>query len=175
MVLHGRAHLAAALLHPTCLCTSLQNLAALRKVVRDFFPLCVTGIEQDYCSRGTSKGSTICHRCPLRSGYVDNVRIEIYYSHKKAHAQSIRHCSPIYLFNKRLFTVLPFVKIQGTIFHLLHLMIFLYLNWPVLHDSGGWAWGGAGGFFSFVSVFEAFESCREIWSDSPNHSLSKCL
>lgn len=100
MALHGRAHFLAALLHPTFLCTSLQDSAALRKVVFSL-SLSVTGIEQYYCSRGTSKAWTICHRCPLRSSYVDNVRIEIYYSHKKAHVKSIRNCSPIYLFKKK--------------------------------------------------------------------------
>lgn len=85
MAVHGRAHLPAALLHPTFLRTGLQNLAALRKVVRfpsPLTPLCVTGIEQYYCSMGTSKAWTICHQCPLRSGYVDNVRIEILLTQK---------------------------------------------------------------------------------------------
>lgn len=43
----------------------------------------------------------------------------------------------------------------------------------ILGADGGADGGGRWGFFRFVSVFEAFESGGEIWSDSPNHSFIK--
>lgn len=104
--LHRRAYLPlpTALLHHLLFCApackTWQLFEKLLGFFFFFFLLCVTRIERYYCSRGTSKPWTICHRCPPRSGFVDNVRIEIYYTYKNAHAQSIRHCSPIYLFKK---------------------------------------------------------------------------